>query len=105
MADEPPYRVEVWDLDEFFTILQTFPPAQQERITDFMAVHLSVRPTVMIPGVLKRLSGKWANTYQLECGRNRRLLYEVDDGTRTVKIVYLGFHPEWEKRRRVNRGR
>jgi mRNA-degrading endonuclease RelE of RelBE toxin-antitoxin system len=99
MADEERYSVRVWDSDEFFAVLESFPPAQQERITDFMANHLAVRPRVMIPGVLKELKGNWSGVYQLECGGPRRLLYEVDDSGHAVTIIYLGHHPQWGKRR------
>ena len=103
MAGQAPHSVEVWKLDAFFAVLATFPPAQQKRITDFMAGHLSERPKVMVPGQLKELKGAWSGVYQLDCGKGRRLLYEVDDGARKVRIIYLGEHPEWDKRHKMQR--
>ena len=105
MAEQAPYRVDVWDLDEFFRVLATFPLSQQERVTEFMANHFATRPKAMIPGVLKALRGPWSGTYQLECGGGRRLLYEIDEIERAVRIVYLGSHPEWERRRPWTTGR
>jgi hypothetical protein len=55
----------------------------------------------MIPGLLKALKGTWTGIYQFECGGGRRLLYEVDDAARTVRILYLGNHPEWHKRKPI----
>ncbi len=104
MAGDQTYHIEVWDPDEFFAILETFPRSQQDRVTDFMANHLAVRPKVMIPGQLKELKGKWSGVYQLECGRGRRLLYEVDERGKKARILYLGDHPEWQKRRPIARG-
>jgi mRNA-degrading endonuclease RelE of RelBE toxin-antitoxin system len=105
MAQEAPYNVEAWDIDEFFEILMTrLPDAQQKRITDFMAGWLTQRPKQMIPGQLKELKGKWKGVYQLDCG-TRRLHYEVDDATRTVRIISLGEHPDWSHRRRTDAGR
>jgi len=106
MAEEEAlYSVNPWDMEEFFQVLQTFPPAQQERVIQFMAQHFTRRPKVMIPGQLKALRGKWQGTFQLECGGGRRLLYEVDEQRRAVNIIYLGDHPEWDKHRKMDRGR
>lgn len=95
-----PYSIKVWDMDEFFAELQTFPDAQQKRITDFMAGYLRTKPRTIIPGQLTEMHGRWEGVFSLECGKSRRLMYEVDDATRTVRIIYLGKHPEWEKRRK-----
>ena len=97
MADAAPYRIELWDTGDFFAMLESFPASQHERVTDFMANHLQVRPRVLIPGQLKQLKARWRGIYQFECGGSRRLLYEVDDSRRVVRIIYLGEHPEWEK--------
>jgi len=97
-----PYRINVFD--GFFAILETFPASQQELITEFMALHFTVRPRVMVPGKLKELKGAYRGVYQLECGGGRRLLYEIDEPKKLVQIIYLGNHPEWEKRQKM-RGR
>ncbi len=104
MAEAAPssYGIEVFE--GFWDALKTFPPAQQELIIEFMAQHFTLRPRVMIPGKLKELKGTYRGTYQLECGGGRRLLYEIDEPGKKVRIVYLGNHPEWEKRRK-NPGR
>lgn len=102
MAEQgAPYSVEVWDTDEFFAMLATFPEDQQDRVTQLMANHLTTRPSQTRPPMLKRLKGVQAHLYQFECGGPRRLLYEIDQPNRRVLIVYLGQHPEWEKRGKV----
>lgn len=104
-GDEATYSVEVWDLDEFFEILERFPESQQQRVTEFLSLHLTTRPRTMIPGLLKELKGKWKGVYQFECGGPRRLLYEVDEQARKVRVTYLGEHPDWDKRGRMDSGR
>ena len=100
MAEPAPYSVEVYK--GFWVALETQPPSQQGRVTQFMVSHLSVRPRATIPGQSKRLKATYSHLYQLDCGKDR-LLYEVDDDLRTVRIVYLGPHPEWEKRGKKGR--
>lgn len=97
---EQEYRVEVYE--GFWEDLARLSEAQQLRITDFMALHFAVRPRVVIPGQLKRLKATYSHLYQLDCGKDR-LLYEVDDDRMTVRIVYVGPHPDWSKRRRSPR--
>jgi mRNA-degrading endonuclease RelE of RelBE toxin-antitoxin system len=54
---------------------------------------LPQRPKVQNPPLIKRLRGKHSHLWQFEM--SRRLIWEVDDVTRTVKIVYFGLHPDW----------
>ena len=107
MADQAPrYSVEVWDLDEFFSILGSLPESQQTRVTELMAGHLGRAPRRTLPPLLKELRGKWKGVYQFELGNDCRLLYEVEDSPRkTVRIFFLGKHPEWDKRRKMDQGR
>ncbi len=100
MAEATPYTVEVWEVDEFFAKLGALPASQQERITELMAGHLCHSPKQMRPPLLKELRGSWRGVYQFELGRATRLLYEVDDAGRKVRITYLGQHPEWDKKRK-----
>lgn len=93
---EAEYRVEVFN--GFWEALERLPAAQQDRVTELMDGHLVRDPKRMHPPMLKQLKGRFAHLYQFECGKSKRLLYEVDDAGRTVRIVYLGEHPEWEKR-------
>lgn len=100
MVEGQIYQIEVYD--GFWDALEAVAAAQQERITAFMAGHFSHQPRVMIPGQLKRLKGAHSHLHQLECGKDR-LLYEIhEQPRRVVRIVYLGKHPEWEKRGKVN---
>lgn len=89
------YRLEVYE--GFWAALEAAPAAQQERITELMAGHLITSPKTMRPPLLKQLAGPYRHLRQFECGRSRRLLYEVDDEHDVVRIVYLGEHPEWDR--------
>ncbi len=53
------------------------------------------------PGSMKEVKARWRGVYQFECGGSRRMLYEVDDSFRVVRIIYLGEHPEWGKSRPI----
>lgn len=99
MVEGAKYRIEVYE--GFWQALESVAAAQQERITAFMAGHFTYQPRVMIPGQLKRLKGAHSHLHQLDCGKDR-LLYEVaDEPERVVRIVYLGKHPEWDKKGKV----
>ena len=91
------YRVEVWDRDEFLGAFLALPESQQVRVSELMNDHLPYRPKEMRPPLLKQLKGSYGHLRQFECGQSRRLLYEIDDTSMTVRIVYLGEHPEWDK--------
>lgn len=90
------YRV-VADWDAYFEELERCPPSQQERVSELVADVLPVNPQATQPPLLKRLRGAYSHLWQFECGSSRRLLYSVDDATKTVRIEYFGPHPPWEK--------
>ncbi len=76
------------------------PESQQFRVTEFVASVLTLEPKAsVIPGV-KRLHGAQSHIWQFESGI-RRLLYEIDEDAREVRIVYLGPNPDWKKRAKV----
>lgn len=87
----------VADWDAYFEELERCPPAQQERGSEFVANVLPENPRAMRPPLLKKLHGAYAHLWQFECGGSRRLIYSVDDDSRTVRIEYFGPHPQWEK--------
>lgn len=85
----------------FLAAFFELPVAQQQRVAELMNGHLKRNPKQMNPPLLKQLKGAHSHLRQFECGGPRRLLYEVDDAAMKVTIVYLGGHPEWEKRGKV----
>jgi mRNA-degrading endonuclease RelE of RelBE toxin-antitoxin system len=91
-------------MDEFFAKLGSLPASQQERVTELMAGHLTRAPKEMHPPLLKALHGTWRGVYQFELGQDNRLLYEVDSDARVVRIVFLGHHPQWDRRRPFQAG-
>ena len=53
-----------------------------------------------MPGKLKQLKGEYRAYYQYDIDRRNRLIYSVDDDTKTVYVEYIGPHPQWKKRGR-----
>lgn len=62
--------------------------------------HLQYTPTQRIPGKLKELKGEYKGYYQFDISRSERVIYTVDEDTKTVYIEYIGKHPVWRRRRR-----
>lgn len=101
MAEEAPYSVVVWDEDEFIRAFLALPDAQQQRLSELMNGHLKADPRRMHPSLLKQLKGAQSHLCQFECGRSQRFIYEIDEGARQVRVVYLGHHSPWEQRGKV----
>jgi mRNA-degrading endonuclease YafQ of YafQ-DinJ toxin-antitoxin module len=49
----------------------------------------------MIPARLKQLKGQYRDFYQFDISRGDRLIYSVDEVSKTVYVEYIGKHPEW----------
>ena len=96
-ADQrPPYSIEVDE--EVWGALARLPTGIQNKITNFWRDHLSTNPHRPPIGGVHRLKGEWRDFYQFDVDRQRRMMYRVDDETRTVFVDYLGNHPQWGKR-------
>ncbi len=85
--------------DEFVEGLGRLRAAQLDRVMAFLRDTASYRPTTPIPGRLKRLRGIWRDYWQLEVSQSIRLIYRVDDETKTIFLEYLGEHPTWSRSR------
>ena len=70
--------------------------------TAMLSGHISTTPRKMMPPRLKELTGSYKANYQLDLAGNHRLIYTVDDDTKTVYVRRLGPHPDWSKRGRSN---
>lgn len=91
-----PYRLEV---DErVWQALDLLPEGLQEKVTSFWRDYLRTVPHRPPIGGVHRLKGQWRAYYSFDVDRQRRMLYRVDDESRTVYVDYLGRHPEWDKR-------
>lgn len=101
MVEEAPYRVVVWDENEFIEAFLALPDAQQTRVSELMNGHLKENPREMHPPMLKQLKGAQSHLYQFECGKSQRFIYEIDEPSKEVRVVYLGHHPPWEQRGKV----
>ena len=96
-ADQPStYKIEV--AEEVWEALAALPPGMQEKVTSFWRDHLTASPHRPPIGGVHRLKGQWRDFYQFDVDRQRRMMYRVDDETRTVFVDYLGNHPQWDKR-------
>ena len=92
------YKVEVEE--EAWAGLSSLPTSAQEKVTALWRDHLQHTPTQRIPGKVKELRGEYKGFYQYDISRDARMIWRVDEHTRTVYVEYIGKHPEWEKRRK-----
>ena len=61
--------------------------------------HLQHAPTQRIPGKLKRLRGEYKAYYQFDITKDARMIYYVDEDSKTVYVEYIGKHPGWKRRK------
>jgi mRNA-degrading endonuclease RelE of RelBE toxin-antitoxin system len=64
-------------------------------VRQFITSHLASRPLERIPGKVKELRGRYKGVMQFDIDANYRLLYRVENESRTVFILYIGTHPKW----------
>lgn len=98
-ATEKPYKLEVED--EAWEGLSSLSESAQEKVLVLWRDHLSRTPAKRIPGKLKALKGEHKGFFQFDITRDQRMIYEIDEATKTVYVEYIGKHPEW----RMGRGR
>jgi len=94
---KPAYKVQIED--EAWEGLSSLPESQQDKVFAFNKNHLQHHPTQPIPGHLKRLKGDFSAYFQFEVTQSHRMIYTVDESTRTVYVEYIGPHPNWKRRR------
>jgi len=71
-------------------------PRRQRTVRQFITSHLASRPLERIPGkAVKELRGSYKGILQFDIDANYRLLYRVDERSRTVFVIYVGTHPKW----------
>jgi mRNA-degrading endonuclease RelE of RelBE toxin-antitoxin system len=80
--------------------LASLSPAAQLNVLEFMSGHMIRTPRQRMPGKLKQLKGEYRAYYQYDIDRRNRLIYSVDDDTKTVYVEHIGPHPQWKKRGR-----
>lgn len=68
--------------------------------TTFLAEYAPKTPKKMMPPKLKELKGDYKGYYQFDFAGNHRLIYTVEDESKTVYVERCGPHPDWAKRNR-----
>ncbi len=68
--------------------------------TTFLGEYAPKTPKKMHPPRLKELRGDFKGHYQFDFAGNHRLIYTVDEDTKTVYVERCGPHPDWAKRGR-----
>ena len=94
MADDP-YTFEGTDVVKSY--LDQMKSGHLNRLMKFLGGHASQSPTTSIPGSLKELKGDWKGYWQYDVSMDIKLIYRVDEESRTVYVDYLGPHPEWKR--------
>ena len=79
--------------------LSCLPESAQDKVFALWRDHLSHTPTQRIPGKLKQLRGDYRDYYQFEITKSQRMIYSVDEASKTVYVEYIGKHPEWKRRK------
>ena len=92
---KPTYKVEVEE--EAWEGLSSLPESQQEKVLTLWRDHLGHHPTQRIPGKLKRLKGEYHDFFQYDISQSQRMIYSVDEESRTVYVEYIGKHPDWKR--------
>ena len=91
-----PYQIEI--SDDVSAAMDALRPGELRRLMRFLDIHAQWTPMVVVPRSLKELKGNHAGYWEYEIGK-LRLIYWVDEPNRTVKLDYLGQHPEWGPRK------
>lgn len=89
------YTVEVED--EAWEGLSSLPLSAQEKVTALWRDHTQYTPTKRIPGKLKELRGVHKGLFQFDITKDKRMIYRVDEDSKTVYIEHIGGHPEWRQ--------
>ncbi len=104
LSAEPVYRIEVRRQD--LRLLERASPAVRQVAQEVLSRFLPLHPTAgdrLTRGQFKRLPDR--GLWQIDLPDGYRLRFFLDEGARTVHVVYLGPHPEGEVRGREERVR
>src|SRR5688500_163107 len=93
-SELPPYRLVVDD--EIWRAIERLPhESQREDVLNFLMTYVIHSPNRPRPPHLKELANEQKGYWQYDIDRRYRLIYEVMESQREVRVIYVGFHPDW----------